>query len=63
MFDLTISILKIGHLLGKPFLETLGVREGGVEFPILFSIYIDSLRTKLETEHPRLCRMWQLSMA
>eukprot|EP00973_Karenia_brevis_P087561 12140344-Karenia_brevis.AAC.1 len=38
-------------------METMGVREGGVESPILFAMYISELRGRLESCHPRLCSL------
>ena len=55
ILDLTQSLVRIGNLLSKPFTETLGVREGVLDSPFLFSMYISGLRQRLEDEHPRLC--------
>ena len=52
ILDLTSGIVCIGQLVGKPFQELLGVREGAVESPHAFSMYIGGLRTKLESAHP-----------
>lgn len=62
-FDLSCSILRLGKLIGKPFAEKLGVREGGVEPPYMFSIYISDIRHRLESLHPRLCKMLHLTVA
>ena len=63
IFRVTWSIVYLGKVLGKPFLEKLGVREGSVESPVLFSIYISELRHRLEAAHPRLCRMGHIIIA
>ena len=63
MLDLTQGIVCIGKLVGKPFMETLGVREGAVESPHAFNAYIDGLRTQLETQHPQLCRLMGITIA
>ena len=63
IFDATTSIVCIGRLLGRPFRETLGVREGGVESPHQFNAFIDPLRARLEGEHPRLCRLYDVTIA
>ena len=55
--DSTVSILCIGKLLGCPFSEKLGVREGGVESPYQFNMYIDEVKRALESKHPNLCRL------
>eukprot|EP00973_Karenia_brevis_P025510 3520567-Karenia_brevis.AAC.1 len=60
---MTVSIVKIGHLYGKPFKEVLGVREGGVESPYLFCAYIAELRAHLEMKHPRLCHLAHFAVA
>eukprot|EP00973_Karenia_brevis_P003549 492500-Karenia_brevis.AAC.1 len=62
-FDLSVSLLRIGDLLGKPFREKLGVREGAVESPSLFSMYINPLRQRLENQHPHLCRLLHVTVA
>ena len=55
--DATVSILCIDRLLGRRFAEKVGVREGAVESPHQFSMYINGLKAALESQHPRLCRM------
>lgn len=63
VFDATISIVRAGAWLGKPFLETLGVREGGVESPHLSSMYIGDVRQRLESLHPRLCKFMHVTIS
>ena len=63
MFDLTVSMPLVGRWVGRPFVEKLGVREGGVESPHLFNAYIDGVRTRLERLHPRICKLLELSIA
>ena len=63
IFDATVSVLCIGTLLGKRFRETLGTREGAVEPPHLFNIYIGDLRRRLEQQHPRLCQLMHITVA
>eukprot|EP00973_Karenia_brevis_P019313 2647441-Karenia_brevis.AAC.1 len=61
--EVSVSIVKIGNWLGKPFAEKRGVREGAVESPLQFSMYVDGLRRRLEHEHPHLCRMMHIVVA
>ena len=63
ILDLTYSIPCIGKLLGKQFKEKPGVREGAVESPHLFNIYISPLRQRLLEQHPRLCRLMHVIVA
>jgi len=61
-FDLTVSMPIVGHLLGRPFAERMGVREGAVESPHMFNAYIEGIRSRLEAQHPRICRMFELAV-
>ena len=61
--DACVSILAVGKLLGKPFREILGVREGATESPHLFNLYIDGLRQALVMQHPRLCTLLDVAVA
>eukprot|EP00973_Karenia_brevis_P026665 3678656-Karenia_brevis.AAC.1 len=63
ILDCTVSIICIGKLIGHQFLETLGVREGAVESPHAFNMYISPIRQKLEMEHPRICRLLHISIS
>ena len=63
ILDSTSSIVCIGKLVSKPFKESLGVREGAVESPHCFNMYVDGLRLKLESAHPRLCRLMGVIVA
>jgi hypothetical protein len=63
IFDLTRSILCIGNLVGESFKETLGTREGAIESPHLFNVYIGDLRERLEGLHPRLCKLLHITIA
>ena len=47
MFDVTAGIVRLGGLIGAPFAEIRGVREGSVEAPHLFNIYIGDLRAHM----------------
>ena len=62
MFDVTVSIVRIGAWFGAPFTDKLGVREGAVESPHLFNMYIGELRTRLETLHPSLCKLLHITI-
>ena len=57
MLDSTRSAACIGKMISRWFKETRGTREGAVESPHLFNIYISGLRARLEQEHPRLCTL------
>ena len=57
IFDSTCSVICLGRFISKAFLEQLGVREGAVESPHQFNMYISSLRQCLEEEHNNRCRM------
>ena len=46
-----------------PFKDTLGVREGAVESPHAFNIYVSDLRAYIESAHPRLCRLLGFAVA
>lgn len=61
--DATISILCIGKLVGRPFKEKSGVREGAVESPHQFSMYINDAKAALEARHPRLCKLLDVTIA
>ena len=63
IFDATVSILCIGSLVRAKFRESLGTREGAVESPHLFNIYIGDLRQRLEQQHPRLCQLMHITIA
>lgn len=63
IFDLTSSIVCIGKLVSDPFKEVLGVREGAVESPHAFSMYLNDLRSHLERQHPRLCHLLGIAIA
>lgn len=63
IFDVTSSIVCTGKLLGKPFKDVLGVREGAVESPHVFSIYVNDLKAHLESQHPRLCHLMGMMVA
>ena len=63
ILDLTRTIVCIGGLLGHPFQDVLGVREGAVESPHAFNMYIDGLRSHLEAVHPHLCRLLGFTIA
>ena len=63
ILDMTHSIPCIGRLVGDLFKETLGVREGAVESPHLFNMYVSPLRQRLLDRHPRLCQMLHLVVA
>eukprot|EP00973_Karenia_brevis_P087686 12160861-Karenia_brevis.AAC.1 len=62
-FDVTTAVVKIGRLLGRPFAEKMGVREGAVESPHLFNVYIGDLRKRLEEAHARLCKLLHVTIA
>ena len=63
IFDMTTSVLCIDNLVGESFQETLGTREGAVESPHLFNVYIDGLRNRLEIQHQRLCKLLNITIA
>ena len=63
MFDVTVGVACIGKLVGDGFKEMLGIREGSVEGPHHFSMYIDKLKNRLETKHPRLCTILGVAVA
>ena len=46
ILDSTSSIVCIGKRVSNPFKESLGVREGAVESPHCFNMYVDGLRQK-----------------
>ena len=62
ILDCTWSIVCVGRFMSKPFKETLGVREGAVESPHAFNMYVGDLR-QLEELHPRLCRLMGVVVA
>lgn len=63
VLDATLSLVCIGGLVGQGFREKLGVREGSVEGPHHFSMYINGIKERLETQHPRLCEMLGVTIA
>jgi hypothetical protein len=63
IFDLTYSAPCIGKMVGARFKEKVGVREGGVESPHLFNMFISPLKQKLLDLHPRLCRLLDVIVA
>jgi hypothetical protein len=63
ILDITFSTPCIGTLVGHRFKERLGVREGAVESPQLFNMYIAPLRQRLIDQHPRLCKMLGIIIA
>ena len=63
IFDSTLSVVCIGSYVGRHFKEKLGVREGAVESPHLFNVFIDDLRARLEMDHPNLCVLLGLTLA
>ena len=63
IFDSCVGIVQIGRLLGNPFVEKMGVREGGPESPHQFNGYVSGLRERLESEHPRLCKLMDVIVA
>ena len=63
IFDVTASCVLVGHFIGVGFLETVGLQEGAVESPVVFSIYISGLRARLENEHPNPCTLSRLVIA
>ena len=63
MFDLTSAIPCIGNLVGNSIKDRLGIREGAVESPHQFNMYVAGLRQRLADEHPRLCRLLHLTIA
>ena len=63
IFDATEAFVCTGKWISRPFNETRGVREGAVESPHAFNMYIGVLRDKLQAAHPRLCKMAHLIIA
>jgi hypothetical protein len=63
IYDMTVSIPCVGRLIGDRFKESLGTREGAVESPHLFNIYISDLRRRLGEGHPRLCKLLHITIA
>jgi len=57
MLDSTRSAACVGKKISRWFKETRGTREGAVESPHMFNMYIAGLRGRLEQEHPRLCTL------
>ena len=47
MLDATVSITCVGKMIGEGFREKLGVREGSVEGPHHFNIYINGIMERL----------------
>eukprot|EP00973_Karenia_brevis_P078866 10945429-Karenia_brevis.AAC.1 len=60
---MSMGLVSVGGWISKPFKETRGTREGAVESPHAFNMYIGGLRQKLEELHPRLCRLANLVIA
>ena len=63
VFDVTISAVVNARCISEHFLETRGTREGSVEAPHQFNVYISALRLRLEAEHPRLCKLMFVTIA
>eukprot|EP00973_Karenia_brevis_P002616 356839-Karenia_brevis.AAC.1 len=63
ILDLTAGLPFLGNVVGKPFCETRGVREGAVESPHLFNMYVSDLRLYLERGHPNLCQLACITIA
>ena len=63
IFDVTAAIPCIGDLVGHSVRETRGVREGAVEFPHMFNMYIDPLRDRLLQQQPHLCKLMHITVA
>ena len=63
ILDATCSIVCIGQLVSDKFRDILGVREGAVESPHMFNMYINDLRGFLESRHPQLCRLFGVIIA
>jgi hypothetical protein len=63
ILDTTCSLVCIGSKIGTIFRDVLGVREGAVESPHAFNMYVDDLRSHLENSHPRLCRLMGVLVA
>ena len=57
ILDATSSLVCIGSKVGALFSDILGVREGAVESPHAFNMYVSDLRSFLEGSHPHLCRL------
>jgi hypothetical protein len=57
ILDSTLSAVCAGSTISKWFKESRGTREGAVESPHMFNMYIADLRGSLEREQPRLCTM------
>eukprot|EP00973_Karenia_brevis_P019613 2690397-Karenia_brevis.AAC.1 len=58
-----MSMVGAGKLVSEMFQETKGTREGAVESPHLFNAYIDSLRLRLESQHPHLYQLLFMTIA
>jgi len=63
ILDVTSTMVCIGNLVGNTFKDVLGVREGAVESPNAFNMYIGDLRGFLENLHPSLCRLMGVTLA
>ena len=63
IFDIASSIVCIGKYVSTPFPDVLGVREGVIESRHAFNVYIDDMRSHLESLHPRLCRLLGVKVA
>ena len=57
ILDATSSIVCVGHLVSESFKDVLGVREGAVESPNAFNMYVHDLRDFLESKHPHPCKL------
>eukprot|EP00973_Karenia_brevis_P027730 3822164-Karenia_brevis.AAC.1 len=57
MSDGASSLPGIGRLVGNPFQEHQGMREGAPESPHLSRAYIGDLRLQMKSRHPRLCKL------
>ena len=57
ILDMSCSVVCLCRLASKAFNEQVGVREGAVESPHQFNMYIGDLRRCLEEEHPNICRL------
>ena len=63
ILDATYSIIGAVKFTSRRFKETRGTREGAIESPHLFNVYIASLRERLESGHPRLCKTMDITIA
>ena len=63
MFELTRSAVVRGANMSDSFLEQRGTREGSVEGPHQFNVFISPLRERLESQHHRLCQLMSVTIA